>query len=128
MPITYNKNYTSFNEDIIYTKMLMMVKTLFIPHPFLAISKCNKNNIQKMNEKIKKQQLEAIYVLLPYDDILNCKIFELNNWINKKSSLVSFNTQDEEIKEFINKHNTLSGGNNNIYCDIELKTDTTIYT
>lgn len=145
-PLTYNKNYTSFGEDILFTNILLKIKHLVVPHPFLAISKCMKpetkseikadinlisDNLNLLN--IKKEKIELVYVLLPYDDVNNLKKFEFPNWINKKSKSVAFILQNNEINEFIEKQKendsikTIKGGSN-ILCDIRNKTDTSIYT
>lgn len=75
IPITYNKNYTSFNEDIIYTTMLLKINNLFIPHPFLGISKCINKDNGKNN--FTPKYTEIIYSILPYDDINNLKPFDI---------------------------------------------------
>lgn len=150
-PLTYNKNYTSFGEDILFTNVLLKIKHLVVPHPFLAISKCIKSETKpKVQSKvepevesdiklisdnlksltIEKKRIELVYVLLPYDDVNNLKKFELSNWINKKSKSVAFVTQNDEIDEFIKKqkeYDSIKKGGN-ILCDIRNKTDSSIYT
>ncbi len=74
LPITYNKNYTSFNEDILYTNMICKIEHIFIPHPFLAFSKCKyKKPLEDLEIKPTTNpiiKLELIYTLLPYDNVV----------------------------------------------------------
>lgn len=130
IPITYNKNYTSFGEDLLYTNMLFRINEIFIPHPFLAISKCNNN---KTNNKTKKNKTnnkintyEIIYTLLPFDNIGNLKLFELYKWLNpNKDKGTVFVKQDKNIDKFKNNIEKIKGGYD---CNIKYKLDTTIYT
>jgi hypothetical protein len=121
-PLTYNKNYTSFGEDILYTKMLSKISNLVIPHPFLAISKC-KDNLENPPKVQNNKPYELIYMLLPFDDVNNLKSYELDKWIKKSDPGVSFEKQDYQIDEFKKLH---IGGN--IECNISFKTNTKIYT
>ncbi len=125
-PLTYNKNYTSFGEDILYTKMLSNITHMVVPHPFLAISKC-KTNIAQFQNKPNNKSYELIYMLLPYDDVNNLKSYELKKWTKKSDQGVLFEKQDYEIDEFKKLH---IGGNigENIECNISFKTNTKIYT
>jgi hypothetical protein len=123
-PLSYNKNYTSFGEDILYTKMLLKISHLVIPHPFLAISKCREKNEPVNNNKNKP--FELIYMLLPYDDLDNLKCYELKKWVNEKDIGVSFQKQDTEIAKFIEQFKDQNGGS--IECNISFKTNTKLYT
>lgn len=132
--VTYNKNYTSFAEDLLYSKLLFDTKKIIIPHPFLAISKCIQNTDKDINiNSDKKYEAEAIYILLPNDDIGNSKIFEINNYINKEKHKVKMIIQNDEIKKLslqkINKYKNLAGGFNdeNIKCSISYKNKTKEY-
>lgn len=131
IPITYNKNYTSFGEDLLYTNMLFYINEIFIPHPFLAISKCanNKNNIEtndKNKTDDKTNTYEIIYTLLPFDDVDNLKPFELYKWLNpNKDKGTIFVKQDKNIEKFKNNIHKIKGGYD---CNIKYKLDTTIYT
>ena len=121
--ITYNKNYTSFNEDISYSKMLLKLTNLMVPHPFLAISKCSLKVKDKEKIKNNNQLHESIYMLLPKDDLNNLKCYELNKWTNVSDPGVLFEKQEEEIDEF----NKMNGGGEEYECNISKKTDTRIY-
>ncbi len=123
--ITYNKNYTSFNEDISYSKMLLKLTNLMVPHPFLAISKCSLKIKDKEKAKNNNQLYESIYILLTKDDLDNLKCYELNKWTNVSDPGVLFEKQEEEIEEF-NK-NIMYGGGEEYECNISKKTDTRIY-
>jgi hypothetical protein len=84
-----------------------------------------------------------IYILLPFDDIYNCKVFEIesiiqiiNKFNNDKNNNDNNNNklynQEKEILELTNKINqNINGGFNdledNILCNINNKTDTKIY-
>ena len=143
-PITYNKNYTSFSEDLLYTSLLYKLKKLIIPHPFLNITKCiYKKNIQYNNET-NKIKYELIYIFLPTDDIGNYKIFDIINYKNNKKHNVGFEFQNEEITEFINNikiNRTIIDNNDDlildnknnfifnesIKCSFDNKTNTNIY-
>ncbi len=122
VPLTYNKNYTSFGEDILYTRMLSYITNIVIPHPFLAISKC-KDNLENPPIVQNNKPYELIYMLLPFDDVNNLKSYELDKWLKKSDPGVLFEKQDYEIDEFKKLH---IGGN--IECNISFKTNTKIYT
>lgn len=145
-PITYNKNYTSFSEDLLYTSLLYKLKKLIIPHPFLNITKCVYNkNIQNKSNDVNKIKYELIYIFLPTDDIGNYKIFDIINYKNDKKHNVGFVIQNEEINEFINNtkinktinkntsDNLILDNKNNIIfnesirCSVDNKTNTNIY-
>lgn len=122
IPITYNKNYTSFGEDLLYTNMLFRINEIFIPHPFLAISKCKNNQVEENKLDNKKNIYELIYTLIPFDDINNLKPFELYKWLNpNKDKGTLFVRQDNNIAKIKNNFN---GGYD---CNIKYKTRTTIY-
>ena len=144
-PITYNKNFTSFNEDILYTDTINYItpKELIIPHPFLAISKCiikddvptsfdnwrfrqlaslrdekDENNIDNTNDN-KNNKIELLYSFMTQNDIKSYDIINANNILNNTNSSVIFNPYEEnEIKNFI-------GGN--IDCNISNKQNTKKY-
>lgn len=61
-PITYNKNYTSFSEDLLYTSLLYRLKKLIIPHPFLNITKCVYKSIQNNIIETNNIRQELIYI------------------------------------------------------------------
>lgn len=128
-PITYNKNFTSFSEDLLYTSLIMKIKKIIISHPFLCISKCklNNSNIKKINNKL----YEMIYILLPRDDLSNSKSFEIYNFLSNIKHDVSNVSQDEEFIEFeklVKKYESYqNGGNNKIICNIQNKINTIVY-
>lgn len=142
-PITYNKNYTSFSEDLLYTSLLYKLKKLIIPHPLLNITKCSyKKELSKTNEN----KLELIYIFCPQDDIGNYKIFDIMNYYNNIKHNVKPQMQNDEIiqlKNNITNNNLLINNNsdeiyklldnkniidnNKIECSIKNKTNTQIY-
>lgn len=136
-PVTYNKNYTSFSEDLIYTKILKDIKKLIIPHPFLAISKCKIDHTNFSKTLNTFQKYEILYILLPYDDVENCKLFEIKTFMDTIESTINdqintkTNIQNDEIIELNKKINNIIGGfddiKDNIVCSIKNKTDTKIY-
>ena len=121
-PITYNKNYTSFSEDLLYTSLLYKLKKLILPHPFLNITKCSYKLDKK--EIIKENKYELIYIFLPLDDVGNNKIFDLMNYSNNAKHDVRSKIQDDEINE-LKKNIKLNNNNKNLirsddlYYDIE---------
>ena len=146
-PITYNKNYTSFSEDLLYTSLLYKLKKLIIPHPFLNTTKCS---YKFKNEQIKtKNKNELIYIFLPLDDVGNNKIFDLLNYVEGTKHNVKPEYQDDEINElknnfklhFINKNliqhddfyndvkisKTKLIDTDKIVCNIGNKTNTKLY-
>lgn len=147
-PITYNKNYTSFSEDLLYTSLLYKLKKLIIPHPFLNTTKCSykikKNIIANNSIQLNNKNNELIFIFLPHDDIGNYKIFDIINYVENKKHNVRLMFQDDEITELNknikiikNTYNNLILSNdfydekfidyNNIECNIDNKTNTQLY-
>lgn len=110
-----------------YTNALYRVNDLFVPHPFLAFSKCKNDENIKSNNEIISKPIELIYVLLPFDDLDNLKPYELYNWIHQNKIGVNFDVQTEAINKF-KINNTLNNMNGGYLCDIKFKTNTYVYT
>lgn len=122
-PITYNKNYTSFSEDLLYTSLLYKLKKLILPHPFLNITKCSYKLLNNKKE-IKEEKYELIYIFMPLDDVGNNKIFDIQNYIGGKKHDTRPIEQNDEINKLKNNFKTkLIDKNliqtNNIYNDLE---------
>ncbi len=120
-PITYNKNYTSFSEDLLYSSLLLKLKKLIIPHPFLNVTKCSYKNISVKNNKNVSREL--IYIFLPQDDIGNYKIFDIINYTQNKKHNIRLTEQNDGIADFIKNikmKNTINiiNGNDDIYAKI----------
>ena len=151
-PITYNKNYTSFSEDLLYTNLLFKLKKLIVPHPFLNITKCSYRPMIEIENKLTKNKntkYELIYIFLPYDDICNYKSFDILNYIKGKKHDIEPQYQNDEITQFHKNaltfqtnelvssndiYNILPSSvkielidNNKINCDIQNKTNTNVY-
>ena len=107
--------------------MLLKLTNLIVPHPFLAISKCISkctSKIKEVNKIISNKNYEAIYMLLPKDDLDNLKCYELNRWVNLTDPGVLFEKQEEEIEQF---NKIIHEGGSEYNCSISLKTNTKIY-
>lgn len=127
--LTYNKNFTSINEDILFTDLLQSHNKVIIPHIFLAVTKCVPiPNGPDSQPKTSKQMKEFIYLFNYFDDVDNNKIYTDEYPKKYKTNFKSFVEEDIKAME-VDKQ---IGGDlaflKNIRCNIATKTPTRKYT